>query len=198
MLLLHVGMHTAVAVDDKIMLMDGLRGAGLVDPNANMRSLLVRRDYEAQIASPAGVETSSFARANWTVCPVNSYADRVGSDKCSPCPDQTHTAQPGAISLQSCRLCSSDLVCHGHGTCVVNEYFQPLCDCETGYLSTDNCHLPLMYLYSGAGGVFVIMVAICVILCWLYKTRQKHEEVTQRRLQRSRSQVAQLNSAWQV
>ena len=179
-------------------IIDGLRGGGISNPDENLRPALLRHDYKSTLASPPGVRTSSFAEANWTSCYANSYSDKVGSTACSPCPDGTTTAESGAVSLQSCRYCSSETVCHGHGTCVVNAHYQPLCDCQIGYLSTDNCRLPLMYLYSGAGGVFVFLIVICVVLCRLYKTRQVKEAVTQRRLQRSRSQVAQLNSAWQV
>ncbi|XP_065178459.1 uncharacterized protein LOC135809116 [Sycon ciliatum] len=196
--LMYSGMHTAVATDHRMLIFDGLRGSITASPNRIYRYDLLRKDYQVMLASPAGKSSNSFSDFNWTTCPVDSYGDQVGSKTCSPCPERTNTERPGATSLESCRFCSSDTVCYGHGTCVVDEYFQPHCDCQLGYLSTDNCRLPLAFLYMGSGILFLILMIVCLVLCRMYKKKNKVEALVQRRLMRSQSQVAQLNLAWQI
>ena len=91
-------------------------------------------------------------------CPQN-YVSPTTHSQCIPCPNPTitnGTGQTQCISPDPCR----PGYCHGHGHCVVSQDFKPICQCQYGYLPSDNCKFPTVHIAVLTG---IILTALLFI-----------------------------------
>eukprot|EP00117_Sycon_ciliatum_P013459 scpid12850/ scgid14118/ Serine/threonine-protein kinase CTR1 len=120
-------------------------------------------------------------------CDVNFYSSDL-SGICTECGPYLITNSTASKECSALDPCYKDF-CHGHGECLVN-HRKATCSCNWGYLSYDNCQLPLVIILIVTG---TVILALIILFVWR-RVRQSQKLFRQREqdLQVSRWQLRQL------
>ncbi len=145
-----------------------------------------------RVGCPRGLSSSDISRFPCHFCKVGFYADRVGSTKCSKCPNGTTTKGERSSTVTDCNLCVSDYCLHGRCLVASNSVTQvPVCTCTIGFTGS-RCH-DATYYYIGTAVVLVIgIVTLLVTVLWRTRKRRRERETAFRR------HIQTLNDAWQI
>ena len=73
-------------------------------------------------------------------CPRNYISPNTHS-QCTQCTNPTITNGTGQTQCFSPDPCTPNY-CNGHGHCLVSKQSKPICQCQYGYLPSDNCKFP--------------------------------------------------------
>ncbi|XP_065180633.1 uncharacterized protein LOC135811333 [Sycon ciliatum] len=129
-------------------------------------------------------------------CPIGYYSSAIAGN-CTRCPGDLTT--PG-IGAWKCDTICMDSYCHGHGTCLVDRDDKKYCNCKFGYLPSDNCRTPVVYLSQLAAIIFSLVLSLCIafLVKFIRKRRdlrktEKQMQIQHVRLQRSLRKLAELN-----
>ena len=98
---------------------------------------------------------------------------------CKPCPNFTTTETEGSSSCIAISPCHSQ-DCHQHGVCIVTD-FSASCHCDFGYVSYDNCRLPLVSL--AIASAILLFVSFIALAQRKYHTRSQQLKLKERELQ---------------
>ncbi|XP_065195025.1 uncharacterized protein LOC135826338 [Sycon ciliatum] len=129
-------------------------------------------------------------------CPIGYYSSAIVVN-CTRCPGDLTTQGIGAWK---CDTICMDSYCHGHGTCKLDRDDKKYCDCKFGYLPSDNCRTPVVYLSQMAAVIFsfVLSLSIAFLVKFIQKRRdlrntEKELQIQHFRLQRSLRKLGELN-----
>ncbi|XP_065191827.1 uncharacterized protein LOC135822915 isoform X2 [Sycon ciliatum] len=162
----------------------------------------------------AGWESKFHLLNTYNMCPIG--LERGEKSQCQPCPIGKYSPS----LAQQCIKCNQSLTtvgeaashcvpegpckdntCNRHGECLVNKAdFKHICVCRFGYLPSDDCNAPAVYLILMASLVFATTLTTLVIalIQFLRKRRAlnaKEIELvnTNRDLYRSNRKLSQIN-----
>ncbi|XP_065192419.1 probable serine/threonine-protein kinase drkC [Sycon ciliatum] len=138
-------------------------------------------------------------RSHCKPCPIGKYSPSL-EQQCIKCNQSLTTVGEAASHCVPEGPCK-DNTCNGHGECLVNKAnFKHICVCRFGYLTSDDCDAPAVYLILMASLVFATTLTTLVIalIQFLRKTRAlnaKEIELvnTNRDLYRSNRKLSQIN-----
>ncbi|XP_065193869.1 uncharacterized protein LOC135825060 [Sycon ciliatum] len=111
-------------------------------------------------------------------CPHGFFSSTL-HDRCEPCPNFTTTETVGSSSCIVLSPCHSQY-CHQHGVCIVTD-FSASCHCNFGYVSYDNCRLPLVSL--AITSAILLLVSFIALALRKYHTRNQLLKLKERELQ---------------
>ena len=110
-------------------------------------------------------------------CPPNYISPNTHS-QCTPCPNTTVTHGTGQTQCFSPDPCTPNY-CNGHGHCLLSKQSKPICQCQYGYLPSDNCKFPLLHI-AVLSAILVTAVTIFAAIAlykWVYhRTQERHKE----------------------
>ncbi|XP_065187367.1 uncharacterized protein LOC135817991 [Sycon ciliatum] len=146
---------------------------------------------------PVGLERDEKSQCQ--PCPIGKYSATL-QQQCVKCNQSLTTVGEAASHCVPQGPCK-DNSCNGHGECVVNKAdFKHICVCRFGYLSSDDCNAPAVYLILMASFVFATTLTTLVIALtqFLRKRRALYaKEIelvnTNRDLYRSNRKLSQIN-----
>ncbi|XP_065192252.1 uncharacterized protein LOC135823317 [Sycon ciliatum] len=132
-------------------------------------------------------------------CPIGKYSATL-QQQCIECNQSLTTVGEAASHCVPEGPCK-DNTCNGHGECLVNKAdFKHICVCRFGYLPSDDCNTPAVYLILMTSLVFATTLTTLVIalIQFLRKRRAlnaKEIELvnTNRDLYRSNRKLSQIN-----
>ncbi|XP_065193946.1 uncharacterized protein LOC135825142 [Sycon ciliatum] len=111
-------------------------------------------------------------------CPHGFFSSTL-RDRCKPCPNFTTTETEGSSACIAISPCHSQY-CHQHGVCIVTD-FSASCHCNFGYVSYDNCRLPLVSL--AIASAILLLVSFIALALRKYHTRNQQLKLKERELQ---------------
>ena len=142
-------------------------------PKSHFAELSLRAIHRVQLhACPPGYGKPDYS--------PNSECERCNGTKYSPstaahCRDCPQNQIFNPDDYQRCKAVDPclNLQCH-HGTCKQdNETHNLLCICQNGYLSYDNCNLPLIAM--GSCALSLLFVSVLFVTVYIYvKARKEH------------------------
>ncbi|XP_065174990.1 uncharacterized protein LOC135804937 [Sycon ciliatum] len=132
-------------------------------------------------------------------CPIEYYSATI-QQQCIKCNQSLTTASVAATHCVPENPCKPH-TCNQHGKCIVNDAnFKHYCVCRFGYLSSDDCKTPSVYLALMAALVFAVTLTTLTIalIQFLKKRKALHDKEielvnTNRDLYRSKRKLSQID-----
>ncbi|XP_065188446.1 uncharacterized protein LOC135819210 [Sycon ciliatum] len=112
-------------------------------------------------------------------CQRGAFSDSLDAG-CRPCPNFTTSEAEGSEACIAPSPCRGQL-CSQHGVCVVDENRIPVCHCNFGFVTYDNCRVPLVSL-SIATAILLFVSAIA-LATRKYHNRNQQLKLKERELQ---------------
>ena len=192
-----LSMHVTFTVGNILFAVGGMGNATSTAEAQLPSDLSMRhRQYAVGLACPRGTYSANIQTHSCSACPRDTYSYEAGMQNCTACPANLHTEQTRSTSRGNCSICFGHEVCHGQGTCEVNAGQMLACQCRFGFSGVDNCRVPYYYLLLSAG--LAIIVLLLVMLLRAARRRHHQQRQFHRQLSVTRSEVAQLTSAWKI
>ena len=134
----------------------------------------------------------------------SNYISPNTHSQCTPCPNTTVTHGTGQTQCFSPDPCTPNY-CNGHGHCLVSKQSKPFCQCQYGYLPSDNCKFPLLHI-AVLSAVLVTTLTIFAAIAlykWVYHRTQERRKEQQlqdkhRELRVRQKKLDQINAGTRI
>lgn len=169
----------------------------------NTEGALIRPDgnsYVATLGCNAGDFSRNFATKSCNACLNGSYATHPGQRKCHDCPTGTTTVSGGSINQSLCSVCSPEVTCHGHGSCLVLANSDVECQCTFAYDSKSKCKQVQrsVVLFGAIVLLSVAVLVVAILLVYRHRQYKRRQMEAFRTIQLSQKAIDDLQGAFQI